>query len=744
MSTDDDMLAEFDLSAWDAPPPPADLADAVIDRMGGTDVGIAIPVEERGPRRAWIIAGVAAAVIVLGIGVWSLLRATHNAAPATGGVVAEKARSLSLDTVHADLDVGADVRWRRDGRVLRVEQRAGNVTWHVDADETLVIDAGAASASVQATGANLRVEVQMNAMDARVIGASALTAAAVAMVTVVVYEGHVKVGTPNQQTVVVSPGTTYKVNAVDEAHDDDTKLVGSAPVDRPKVAVLGLEQVGDGGPDAPIDTHVLGASIRALARREGPYALAPNSDKELVDEKLMNNCADESVSCMAAIGAGIGADMLVYGHLEQSGDHYGVSLKLLDVARKQIAHRTAEVFPAADAKTDKLDSWARKLYLDLVGSNVTVCDADALKQEGMEQINKGQHAAALAKLEASLACKRDPYVTQLAFMESCASMNSPKATLYYKQLTPAQQTKFAAMCIRMNVRYTDDSASADCPGVDEVACVLNNYEGDCCKKYKKGFVASANDSLTRADISAAIATVKAKIAACGEQPNPGGKLVARIVVKPSGDVDTVTITTSLNDPLKACVKGVIEGVTFKQTANGGTFSYPFIFSAKADMNDAAPPANCDANKLKEDGMQKINLGQHAAALAKLEASLRCQNDVYVTQLAFMEACASHNAPKAQVYYKKMTRASQEKFAQMCLRNKVAFVAGEGYLEIASRPAAQVYVDGKDTGLSTPVRGMKLNLSAGTHKITFVVGANRYTYPVVIKEGEIQSLDKDLQ
>jgi hypothetical protein len=110
----------------------------------------------------------------------------------------------------------------------------------------------------------------------------------------------------------------------------------------------------------------------------------------------------------------------------------------------------------------------------------------------------------------------------------------------------------------------------------------------------------------------------------------------------------------------------------------------------------------------------------------------------------MSSCASHNAAKAQLYFKKMTRAQQEKFAQICIREKVPFVKGEGYLEISSTPAAQVYVDGKDTGLATPVRGMKLNLSAGKHKITFVVGVNRYTYPVVIKEGEIQSLDKDLQ
>jgi ABC transport system ATP-binding/permease protein len=86
----------------------------------------------------------------------------------------------------------------------------------------------------------------------------------------------------------------------------------------------------------------------------------------------------------------------------------------------------------------------------------------------------------------------------------------------------------------------------------------------------------------------------------------------------------------------------------------------------------AAPANCDADALKDEGMQNINMGQHAAALSKFEQSLRCKKDPYVTQLAFMEACASSNSPKAKQYYKLLTAAQQAKFAQMCIRNKVEY------------------------------------------------------------------------
>ena len=85
-----------------------------------------------------------------------------------------------------------------------------------------------------------------------------------------------------------------------------------------------------------------------------------------------------------------------------------------------------------------------------------------------------------------------------------------------------------------------------------------------------------------------------------------------------------------------------------------------------------PPANCDADALKEKGMENINMGQHAAALAQFEASLKCRRDSYVLQLAFMEACSSSNPAKAKFYYKQLTPAQQQKFAQICIRQKVEY------------------------------------------------------------------------
>ena len=648
MMNDDDTLDEFDLSAWEAPPPPADLADAVIDRMGGTqtDVAVAIPVEERGPRRAWIIAGAAVGAIVLALGVWSLVRATRPAAPTSGAVVAERAQSLSLDTVNADLDPGADVRWKRRGDVLYIEQRAGRVVWRVADDEKIVIDAGAASASVEATGANLRVEVQMNATDAKVIGATALTAAAVSIVTVVVYEGYVRVGKPNQQTVVVAPGTTYKVNADQE----EAPVVGSAPVDvkmSTKVAILGLELVvgpnGSVGGDEPVVAQVLSAEMRAAADSIGSYKLAPSGDKDLVDLKLLNNCTSEAPQCMSAIGAELAADKLVYGKIERIKVGYHVSLKLLDVARKQVERTISWGIPQAEAEGEGLTTWGKRMYGAIVGEASTTCDAEVLKEEGMQNINMGQHAVALLKFEASLRCKQNSHTQQLAFMASCASGNSPKAKYYYRLLPAAQQQRFSQMCIRSNTAYEGDE--------------------DTIKP----------ESLDRAMISGGIAAVKSNVSACGDKAGGGGKVKVTIKVGPDGDVTSAQAEQTPSKALGDCVVAAVKRAQFGETMNGGSFSYPFVFPAvKKQEPEPAAPANCDPNALKEKGMQNINLGQHAAALVMFEASLRCKQNSHTVQLAFMAACASGNAPKAKVYYKKLASHLQDRFRQMCVRNNTDY------------------------------------------------------------------------
>jgi hypothetical protein len=49
-----------------------------------------------------------------------------------------------------------------------------------------------------------------------------------------------------------------------------------------------------------------------------------------------------------------------------------------------------------------------------------------------------------------------------------------------------------------------------------------------------------------------------------------------------------------------------------------------------------------------------------------------------------------------------------------------------------------------TELETPIKGKDLKLTPGKHKVTFVIGEDRFTYPVVIEAGKTATMTKDLQ
>src|SRR4051812_46752743 len=115
---------------------------------------------------------------------------------------------------------------------------------------------------------------------------------------------------------------------------------------RPSVAVLGLEVSDPSGTPTAQDTHVakeLTDGLRGRAKAgTSQYQLAPGSDKELIDEKLLNNCDTEAKECMSAIGNQLGADILMYGKISKDAKGYTVVIKVLDVAKKQPLKNTIE------------------------------------------------------------------------------------------------------------------------------------------------------------------------------------------------------------------------------------------------------------------------------------------------------------------------------------------------------------------------------------------------------------------
>lgn len=140
---------------------------------------------------------------------------------------------------------------------------------------------------------------------------------------------------------------------------------------KPSIAVLGLEVVDQSGTPTAADTQAakeLTEGLRARAKAgTGPYQLAPGSDKELIDQKLLNNCDSEAASCMSSIGNQLGAEILMYGRLEKQGKSYQVTLKVLDVGRKSVLKSSSDMIPLSEANGPSLQAWAKRMYGRLTG-----------------------------------------------------------------------------------------------------------------------------------------------------------------------------------------------------------------------------------------------------------------------------------------------------------------------------------------------------------------------------------------
>ena len=129
-------------------------------------------------------------------------------------------------------------------------------------------------------------------------------------------------------------------------------------------------------------------------------------------------------------------------------------------------------------------------------------------------------------------------------------------------------------------------------GCDEVSCVLNNYDGACCQKFKKhGGSAPAPapappatttdsdlpDSLDRSMISQGISRVKEGVMRCGDKSSAQGKVKVHARVDPSGRVSEVHIEQTPDEELGNCVAAQIMKAHFQRTQLGGSFAYPFVF-----------------------------------------------------------------------------------------------------------------------------------------------------------------------
>ncbi len=142
-------------------------------------------------------------------------------------------------------------------------------------------------------------------------------------------------------------------------------LASTSALAKPKIAILGIEVTGSVDQAATNVARDLTEGMRQRAKiSSGPYQLAPGSDRELIDEKVIKQCETEEASCMSEIGNDIETDVLVYGKLEKDGGGFQATIIMLDVRKRTTMKRTF-VMVAPGANGDVVREIAKKAYQEL-------------------------------------------------------------------------------------------------------------------------------------------------------------------------------------------------------------------------------------------------------------------------------------------------------------------------------------------------------------------------------------------
>ena len=149
----------------------------------------------------------------------------------------------------------------------------------------------------------------------------------------------------------------------------------AAHAGRSTIAILGLEVSDPGGQPTKDDVSLAKELTSALRSRAklgaGPYDLAPNSERELIDEKLLRSCDSEATTCMLDIGKDVGGDYLLYGKLTKTAHGYQVSLQLLDVTKGVQPKRSLQQPLNGGASGTDLQEKAKQWYASITGQNTT-------------------------------------------------------------------------------------------------------------------------------------------------------------------------------------------------------------------------------------------------------------------------------------------------------------------------------------------------------------------------------------
>jgi PEGA domain len=155
---------------------------------------------------------------------------------------------------------------------------------------------------------------------------------------------------------------------------------------KPKIAVLGLEVLDKTNAKPSLDAaRQVTEGLRLGAKGPtGPFELAENSQREFLDEKIINQCETEQRECLNKIAGNFGANALMYGKLEltDTKKSYRLMIWLLTVD-KNTTKTTSTTVPITSSAVE-LQNAGKKMYGDLVG--ITNLGSIAIKAKASKGI----------------------------------------------------------------------------------------------------------------------------------------------------------------------------------------------------------------------------------------------------------------------------------------------------------------------------------------------------------------------
>lgn len=292
----------------------------------------------------------------------------------------------------------------------------------------------------------------MNATDVKVVGTSAAVAAAVAMVTVIVYEGHVR-ATSGAQTITIAPGPAVTLPLPPPPPDPVVGgTVAPNPVDARGRDKLRYEALELAAMHRCKDYDALIAGIVDEESRKYVTASVtctiPQSDEDrravlLGRAKgLAKVHACDKLAQLVASASPTDRPLIA-------------AVKCTEAPKEATAPTVGPEPTCQDPKN--VDPSSSVPICDEVAevfrkSGEPICDFDGKWTKAKESYATGQFATSLAHSEAALACREHENARGLAIFAACMSGNGAKAkALFPKLTTERMRTNAIVKCASMKI-----------------------------------------------------------------------------------------------------------------------------------------------------------------------------------------------------------------------------------------------------------------------------------------------------